>query len=170
MNRSIEGVVFAALLAFAPPALAGAPQPVKPASGTLFSGRWYQIARIAAADPHPCHGATDDFAPAKGDGFKVTLTCHDNSGKMNQVSVKGGVLPGSAGAKIRVSFLGGLFHQEYWILDHAADNAWALMATPGGRYLWLLSRSPALAAGEHAAALGAIRALGYDATKLTTDR
>lgn len=159
-----------AALAFAAPALAAAPQPVKPAPAALFSGRWYQIARIAAADPHPCHSATDDFAPIKGAGFTVTLTCRDGAGHVRQMSLKGGLLPGSGGAKFRVAFLGGLFHQEYWVLDHAADNAWALLATPGGRYLWLLARSPALASREQAAAVGAIKALGYDASRLTADR
>jgi apolipoprotein D and lipocalin family protein len=159
-----------ALLAFATPALAAAPQPVRPTPTTMYSGRWYQIFKIAAADPHPCHGATDDFAPIKGNGFQVTIACRDGGGKLKQISVKGAVVPGSAGAKFKVSFLGGLFHQEYWVLDHAADNAWALMATPGGQYLWVLSRTPVLADNQRLAALGAIKALGYDATRLTPDR
>ncbi|HEY1415634.1 MAG TPA: lipocalin family protein [Caulobacteraceae bacterium] len=160
MHRWITGAVLA-LSACATAAAAGAPQPVKPAPAAMYTGRWYQIARIAAADPHPCHAATDDFIPAKGGGFAVTVACRDNSGKLKRMTVMGDIEPGPGGAKLRIAFLGGLFHQEYWVLDHAADDACALMATPGGHYLWLLSRTPALAVGERARVELAVKALGY---------
>lgn len=168
MHRLIAGAVLA-LAAYATAAVAGAPQPVKPAPAAMYSGRWYQIARIAAADPHTCHSATDEFVPAKGGGFAVTMACRDKAGKLRRISVKGEIVPGSAGAKFRVAFLGGLFHQEYWVLDHSADNAWALLATPGGHYLWLLSRTPTMAAPERARVGTAIKALGYDPTRLASD-
>ena len=169
MLRFTTGAVLA-LIAFATPALAAAPQPVRPAPAQMFSGRWYQIARIAAADPHPCHAATDDFLPQTDGGFAVSIACRDNGGKLKQMTVKGRTLPGSSGAKFRVSFLGGLFHQDYWILDHASDNAWAMMATPGGRYLWLLARKPALPADQRSAASQAMRSLGYDVAQLVAER
>lgn len=168
MHRIALGGVLA-LLAFATPAFAGAPQPVRAAPAALYAGRWYQIAWIAPPDPHPCRSATDDFSPAKGGGFMVTLACRDDRGRPKQMTVKGQVLAGSAGAKFRVAFFGGLFHQEYWVLDHAADGDWALMTTPGGRFLWLLARGPALAAAERAAATGSIKALGFDPARLTPD-
>ena len=100
-------------------------------------------------------------------------TCHDVSadGPAHPVKATVTILPDTGNAKIRLGFLGGLFHQEYWILDHAPDdNAWALMATPGGRFLWLLSRRPTLTAQEHAAAVARITALGYDASHLKPSR
>jgi apolipoprotein D and lipocalin family protein len=169
MQRFVTGAVLA-LLTLAAPAMAAAPQPVKAAPAQMFSGRWYQIARIAAADPHPCHAATDDFLPAADGGFAVSISCRDAGGRLKQMTVKGKTLPGSSGAKFRVSFLGGLFHQDYWILDHASNNAWALMATPGGRYLWLLARTPALAADQRADATQAMRSLGYDVAQLVAER
>jgi apolipoprotein D and lipocalin family protein len=60
-----------------------------------------------------------------------------------------------------MGFFGGLVHQEYWILDHADDGAWAIMATPGGNYVWLLARRPVLAPAVMAAALARVRQLGY---------
>jgi apolipoprotein D and lipocalin family protein len=168
MHCWIAGAVLA-LAAFAAAAVAGAPQPVKPAPADMYFGRWFQIARIAPTDPRPCHGAMDEFVPATAGGFAVIIACRDNSGKQKRMSVKGEIVPGSAGAKFRIAFLGGLFHQEYWVLDHAADNVWALMATPGGHYLWLLSRTPVLAARERARVGVAMRALGYDPARLASD-
>lgn len=169
MHRLIAGAVIA-LSVFVTPAFAGAPQPVKSAPPTMYTGRWYQIARIAAADPHPCHAATDDFAPARAGGFAVTIACRDGAGKVKRMSVKGDIVPGSGGAKFRVAFLGGLFHQEYWIIDHAPDDTWALMATPAGHYVWLLSRTPALAPTVLNSVAQAVRTLGYDPSRLAPDR
>ena len=170
MYRLIAGVAVLALTLFTTHAGAGAPHPARPAPATMYTGRWYQIARIAPADPHPCHAATDDFTPAKAGGFAVTIACRDNAGKLKRMSVKGEIVPGSGGAKFRVAFLGGLFHQEYWILDHAVDNTWALMATPAGHYVWLLSRTPVLTAGGPMAVAQAVRSLGYDPARMAPDR
>ena len=60
-----------------------------------------------------------------------------------------------------MSFFGGIRKQEYWVLDTAGDGAWAIMATPGGNYVWLLSRKAALPTPVQAAAIARIRALGY---------
>ena len=65
-----------------------------------------------------------------------------------------------------MSFFGGLVHQDYWILDHADDNSWLVMGTPGGNFVWLLSRRPALPPAELAAALGHVGALGYSTARL----
>lgn len=60
-----------------------------------------------------------------------------------------------------MTFLGGLKTQEYWILDCAGDGSWAIMATPGGNYVWLLARRPVMSEAARAAAAARIRALGY---------
>ncbi len=155
------------------PAMAAAPQPVRPVSIGMYAGRWYEIARIAEGKERRCGFPTTDFSGRDGGGFTVIETCHDVSadGPAHPIKATVTILPDTGNAKIRLGFLGGLFHQEYWILDHAPDdNAWALMATPGGRFLWLLSRRPILTAQEHAAAVARITALGYDASHLKPSR
>jgi apolipoprotein D and lipocalin family protein len=67
---------------------------------------------------------------------------------------------------MRLSFFGGMVRQEYWILDRADDGSWAIMATPGGNYVWLLSRRPALDGATRARLLGRIAQLGYNTGRL----
>ncbi len=156
-------------LALAPSlAIAAAPEPAKAVPQGMYAGRWFQIAQIVKTDHHPCRNGVDEFQPSPKGGFTVVMSCE--GAIPHSVSAHGEVKPGSGGAKFRVSFLGGLIHQEYWVLDHAADQSWALMATPGGNYLWLLSRTPALSAAAHAAACARIQALGFDLARLTSDR
>ena len=149
-------------------AVAGAPQPAKPVASELYSGRWYEIARTPNARQKNCQGDTSDFSPLRGGAFSVVETCHKGapSGPNQTLKTKARIVEGGGGAKFTMSFLGGLIHQQYWILDHADDNAWALMATPGGHYIWLLARRPAMEAAPKAAALARMAALGYNPARL----
>ena len=69
-------------------------------------------------------------------------------------------------AKFRLSFFGGVMKQEYWILDHRADQGWLIMGTPGGNYVWLLSKAPQLSAAVRNQAIARIKQLGYDPATL----
>lgn len=166
MRRAIAiGCMFASLAAAAP-ALPAAPKPVKSAGLNLYTGRWYQVGQIVKTNNHPCPGGTDDFAPNAKGRLTVTIACR--SGRRIRAGVT--ILPGSGNTRFRMSFFGGLIRQEYWLLNYAADQSWALMATPGGNYLWLLARRPSLDPATRARALASIKALGYDTARLTLPR
>ncbi len=162
-----------AFLGLATIAHAAAPPPVKPVSITMFSGRWYEIGRIAEGSSRRCDFATTDFAGQTGGAFSVIQTCHEGSpdGPPRAIKASARILPNTGNTKIKVGFLGGLIGQEYWILDHADDDqGWALMATPGGRFLLLLSRLPKMAAPVHQVAVAHITALGYNVSHLQASR
>jgi apolipoprotein D and lipocalin family protein len=138
---------------------AGASEPGKPVDPAMFSGRWYQLGRMGADAPRPCPAATEDFASG-GRGVNVTVICHPAGGGGDTYHGRLAIIPGSADAKFKLQFFGGLVSREYWTMNHAGE--WALTMTPGGRTLYLMARHPALAASERAAAVAAIRALGFD--------
>ncbi|MFI4975639.1 MAG: lipocalin family protein [Caulobacterales bacterium] len=151
-----------------PAAIAAAPQPVKPVPANLYSGRWYEIARTPNRTQGDCQASTSDFYGWASGGFQVVQTCHKGSvvGPAQVFKASGKVLPASNNAKMKLSFFGGLISQEYWILDRSDDNLWAIMATPGGHYVWLLSRRPMLDPATRARALARVGDLGYDLTRL----
>jgi apolipoprotein D and lipocalin family protein len=151
-------------------AFAAAPQPVKAAPLGMYTGRWYLAGQIAKTNHHPCPAGTEDFSKNVRGAYAVKMTCREPSGASRQINAHVAIVPNSGNAKFRMSFLGGLISQEYWVLDHAADGTWALMATPGGNYLWLLTRRPILDPVTRAAAAASIQALGYDVSRLTIDQ
>ncbi|HEX7758641.1 MAG TPA: lipocalin family protein [Caulobacteraceae bacterium] len=166
MKRLLLGL--AAAVVFAPPALARAPQPVRAVATTLFSGRWYEIARTPNMAQKDCQGSSSDFSGWVSGAFAVTQVCHKGSpqGPVKTFNAKAKILPASGNAKMKMSFFGGLVSQEYWILDHADDDNWAIMATPGGNYVWVLSRRPVLDPAAKAVALQRVHTLGYDLSRL----
>lgn len=147
---------------------AGAHKPVRAVSSDLYSGRWYEIARTPNSMQKDCQGATSDFQGFARGVFTVVETCHRGSptGRVKIVRARAKIVPSSENTRFRMSFVGGLIHQEYWILDHADDDSWAVMATPGGNYVWLLSRRPSLPPTVQAAALARVGALGYAPSRL----
>lgn len=155
----------AATIAAAPlTALAAAQPPSKPVAAAFYTGKWYEIARTPNSGQRNCEAATTEFT-AKGDnGFSVRQVCRRGTidGKAKAVNTTGKIIAGSNNAKFSMNFLGGLKKQEYWVLDRADDQSWAIMATPGGNYVWLLSRKPVMDEATRAAALERVKALGYD--------
>lgn len=154
-------------------AIAAAPQPSRPVPASFYSGRWYEIARIPNIGQRDCQAPETRFARIGDAGetrfisdqgeFSVRQTCHRGSaaGPAKVYVTRGRILPGAGNARFEMVFLGGLKHQEYWVLDTAPDQSWAIMATPGGNYVWLLSRRPVMPPAVRAAAVARIRALGY---------
>lgn len=143
-------------------AWAAAKPPTKPVPAAFYSGRWYEIARTPNSGQRNCQAPTTDFT-AQGTSFKVRQVCHRGSptGARKVFQTSGKILPGGQNNRFTMSFLGGLKKQQYWILDSAADDSWGIMATPGGNYVWLLSRTPDLPAATKAVAVERVKALGY---------
>ncbi|WP_168076666.1 lipocalin family protein [Caulobacter sp. SSI4214] len=144
-------------------AFAGAPPPARAVSPEFYSGRWYEIARTPNFGQRDCQAPTTDFV-AEGARFKVRQVCHHGapSGPEKVFTTKGRIIEGSRNTRFTMDFLGGLKKQEYWVLDCAPDHSWGVMATPGGHYVWLLSRQPVMPPAAKAAALARVKALGYD--------
>jgi apolipoprotein D and lipocalin family protein len=163
---------FAALSLVAAPATAGCPQPAKPVAPSLYSGRWYEIARTPNHMEGDCQAATNDFSGWAAGAFQVTQTCRRGSpsGPAQVTKVSGSIVPASSNAKMRLAMMGGLLSQEYWIVDHADDNAWAIMATPGGHFVWLLSRQPVVSPAVRAGIVARVQQLGFDVSHLTYEQ
>lgn len=173
--RSLKLTTVGALVcaALAGTALAEAQPPAKPVSAGFYAGKWYEVARTPNVGQRDCEAATTEFraAPRRGDvelisdtgAFSVVQVCRKGapSGPAKVFNASGKIVIGSRNAKFSMSFLGGLKTQEYWVLDRADDQSWAIMATPGGHYVWLLSRQAVMPPAERAVALARVKALGY---------
>ena len=138
-------------------------QPAKPVPVNLYTGRWYEIARTPNSMQADCQAATTDFSNWVAGAFKAVQSCHKGSpsGPLKVMKVDGKVLPLSQNAKIQLGMLGGLVSQEYWILDHADNDNWLIMATANQHYVWLLSRVPQLSAHDKAQAMTRLQQLGF---------
>ncbi len=132
-----------------------------------MTGRWYEVARLPNKPQKDCQGGTSDWVKT-GDGYSVVQTCHHGtvSGPTTEWKAKAKVIDPRTNARFKMSFFGGMISQEYWVLDHRAEQGWLILGTPGGKYLWLMSQRPSLSQSMKAQAVSRIKQLGYDATRL----
>ena len=164
-------LTLAALPVVAPEAWGAAPQPAHPIAVGFYSGTWYEIARTPNSNQKDCHAPTSQFTSAGAGKYVMTQTCRKGSpsGAAKVFKAEGQIVPGSGNAKFKAKFFG-VVNQEYWILDTGPDASWAIMATPGGNYVWLMSRKAVMAPAAKAAAIARIKALGYNTAKLEMPR
>jgi apolipoprotein D and lipocalin family protein len=172
LMKLITAALFSLLLTGPVLARDTAPQPAKPVAPAFFSGRWYEIARTDNFRQAGCEAPTYDFGAPKGDTRSFVLTCRKGSptGKAESISVSIRMPADSLRNKFKVSAMGGVLRQEYWVLDRADDLSWAIMATPGGNYVWLLARSPKLDTSVKGQLLNRIKGMGYDLGKIVQPR
>ncbi|MDP2213897.1 lipocalin family protein [Phenylobacterium sp.] len=164
----VLSLVCAGLLSALPSlAAAAAPEPANKVELTKMTGRWYEVARTPNAMQKACEAATADWTRT-GAGYSVVQTCRRGTPDGPKKEWKANATPVDPvkNAKFKLSFFGGVMNQEYWILDHGADDGWLIMGTPGGNYVWLLSKAPQLSAAVRSQAIARIRQLGYDTSKL----
>jgi apolipoprotein D and lipocalin family protein len=161
--RTLPIILAASLLAIPGLAMAAAQPPSKPIAASFYSGRWYEIARTPNSGQRDCQAPTTEFTGKGENGFSARQICRKGSasGAAKTFNTTGAIVAGTQNAKFKMSFLGGLKKQEYWVLDRADDQSWAIMATPGGNYVWLLARQPVMSPAARAQALERVKSLGY---------
>ena len=149
---------------------AGPPTPVtapqSPMDTDRIMGRWYEILRMPNKVQRNCFAAYQVWAK-KDDGFTVQQVCHrDNpGGKVAEVTVTAKPL-NPENTMFDASFLGGLVHQKYVLLDHAPDYSWLISTTADGRFPKLMFRSPNMPAAEQAALKQRLARLGFDVGRM----
>ena len=149
-------------------AAAQAPEPRRPVDLPRFMGRWFEILRTPNMAEGNCYAASQLWSPAAPGRVSIAQTCHRNSatGPERHVMTPARVLDDPTDAKFEASFFGGLFHRQYWVLDHADDYGWMIASTADGNYVSVLARTPALPAAEVASLTARVTALGLDAGRL----
>ena len=144
------------------------PQPAGPVDLDRYIGRWYEFARYENRFEKGCERVTAQYAKRSDGLITVTNRCH-GGGVNGPVRVSEGrakIVPGSANAKLKVSFFGPLYLGNYWVLDHADDYSWAIVGEPSGRYLWILTRAEQPDPTLRAELISRVAELGYDTSML----
>lgn len=130
-----------------------------------YAGRWYEIAAFPMFFQRNCVGdTTADYALTPEGAVAVTNRCRTADG-FDEARGKATVVEGSGNARLKVSFFWP-FRSDYWVIGLDPDYRWAAVGNPNRKYLWILSRTPALAPELLEAALKAAAGQGYDLGQL----
>jgi apolipoprotein D and lipocalin family protein len=154
---------------------ADAPRTVAAVDTARYLGTWYEIARLPmwAQDSSRvvCEDVTATYT-ARADGRIGVLNRCVNAlaeDAPRQASGSAYAVADSGNAKLRVSFFWP-FHGDYWVLGLDPDYRWAVVGEPQRRWLWVLSRTPAMAPEALEQAKRVAREAGYDLAPLRLTR
>ena len=168
-------VLAAASTASAQPALTALPTLDIPA----YMGTWYQVAWYPNRFQKQCVADTTATYRRIPEGVEVTNRCRNAEGRIE--SIVGLARP--AGAEIRgdalqpaqleVSFLPSWLRWlpiwgSYWVIQLADDGRYAVVSEPTREYLWVLSRTPALAPADETAIRSRLVQQGFELTRWQT--
>ena len=164
LKRFILSAAALVACAFGAPAAAAAGPHIEL---TQMMGRWYEVARIPNQLQKGCQAGASDWTRV-GDGFTVVQSCHKGrpDGPLTEWRARARVADPATNSVFKMSFFGGLVTREYRVLDHHPDQGWLILSTDDGKYLWLMSQKPTMAAPIRAQALAKIKQLGFDIGRL----
>ncbi len=148
------------------------PTAVKAIDVTQYAGKWYEIAHLPMYFQRNCvSNTTAQYALNTDKTIAVTNSCKTKTGEMN--TSKGiAYAQNNGNSKLKVSFLPtGLrwlpfTKGDYWVLRVDPDYKVALVGGPSNKYLWILSRTPALDDATYQSYLETAKQQGYDISQL----
>jgi apolipoprotein D and lipocalin family protein len=132
-----------------------------------YSGKWYEIASFPQSFQKGCHCTTAEYTLSEKGYVIVENKCNRDSvkGKLTSIKGKAFVVKNSGNAKLKVQFFWP-FRAKYWIIDLAGDYSYAVVGHPNRKYLWILSRIPAMDDARYQEILLRLKAKGFDLSKL----
>jgi apolipoprotein D and lipocalin family protein len=132
-----------------------------------YMGTWYEIARFPFRVQEGCFGTTATYALQSDGTVSVLNQCRKGSfgGQLSTAEGTARVVDRTTNAKLTVTFFWP-FSGDYWIIDLGQDYEYAVVSVPSRRYLWILSRTPAMPDAAYAEILDRLRGQGFDIRRL----
>ena len=142
-----------------------------------YAGEWHETARLPNRFQEKCAGDVRATYTRRADGrIDVLNRCRARDGSTTEALGIARVVDTATNAKLKVRFAPAwlsflpMVWGDYWVIGLAPDYSWAVVGSPDRKYLWILSRTPAMAPAQMDAAIAAARAQGFDTGALLRAR
>jgi apolipoprotein D and lipocalin family protein len=114
-----------------------------------YSGQWHEIAHLPMFFQRKCAGdITARYTPLPDGTLEVRNACRTKDGGHDESvgAARPGKQPGALQVRFAPAWLGWVpgVWADYWVVDLDPDYRWAVVGGPSRKYLWVLSRTPAM--------------------------
>ncbi len=141
-----------------------------------YVGDWYEVARFPNRFEAKCSADVMASYRRQDDGtIEVTNSCRKADGTITTAKGVARIVD-TSNAKLKVRFAPAflsflpLVWGDYWILGLQPEYRWAVVGSPDRKYLWVLSRTPAMDEREYTQAVDRAQANGFDVSRLERTR
>ncbi len=139
-----------------------------------YAGTWYKMARLPFRFQSQCAGDVTATYTVLDDGtIKVVNRCRKQNGEIDEAEGRAKrASDDGPNTKLKVRFAPAFLSflpfvwGDYWIIDLAPDYSYAVVGEPDRKYLWVLSRTPAMEETTLQGILDRANQKGYDLTGL----
>lgn len=162
------GVLAAALIVRARRIRAQVPEVVTFVDMRRYLGKWYEIARYPNwFQKDDCVATTATYTQRADGRIDVLNQCHRGgiTGPLQAARGVARVADATTNARLKVTFFWP-FAGDYWIIDLGPNYEYTVVSEPQRRYLWILSRRPAMEMQTFGDILRRLRGQGFDTSKL----
>lgn len=125
-------------------------RPVNAVDLDRYTGQWHEIAHLPMYFQRKCvDNITATYTPNPDGTIKVHNACRSKDGSMDASDGVAKKVSGQSGAlKVRfapawLSWIPAVW-ADYWIVELDPDYQWAVVGSPSKKYMWVLSRTPAM--------------------------
>ena len=132
-----------------------------------YAGKWYEIARYPTSFERDCVGVTAEYSLRDDGKVDVVNTCRKFTLEAPAEEIEGvaRVVDPVTNAKLKVQFFWP-FEGDYWIIELDENYQYAVVGSPDRRFLWILSRTPAMDADIYEGILETLPEREYDPDRL----
>jgi apolipoprotein D and lipocalin family protein len=157
-------VVFAYLAVISPPN-----KPVDKIDLNHFAGKWYSLYSIPTMYDKGSRETTTTYTLNKDGYYNVLTVC--KKGDENKVSTyKSKLFPeDNTDGELKAQFLWP-FKVDYWVIELPEDYSYVVVGHPDHKFLFIMSRKPAMDKKQYDEIVARCKAKGYDVNKLTSQQ
>jgi apolipoprotein D and lipocalin family protein len=125
-------------------------QPVDALDLARYSGTWHEIAHLPMFFQRQCRDSiTATYTPQPDGTIQVRNACRTKDGTQDEsIGVARPVegRPGALEVRFAPDWLRWLpwVWADYWVVELDPDYQWAVVGGPSRKYMWILSRTPAM--------------------------
>jgi apolipoprotein D and lipocalin family protein len=132
-----------------------------------YLGTWYEISSFPQSFQKGCTATTATYKSRADGDIDVINRCRKDSvdGPEKVAEGRARVVDKTTNAKLEVSFFRP-FWGDYWVVALGDNYEYAVVGHPSRDYLWILSRSPTMAADLYASVVHRLSLLGYETKRL----
>jgi apolipoprotein D and lipocalin family protein len=150
LKSGLEILLWSLLTSLSVSAQALPNEPVTRLDLNRYVGTWHEIAHLPLYFQRQCVDNITATYTRQVDGtIGVHNACRTKNGSMDVADGIARKTDGPAGAlqvRFAPSWLGWLpfVWADYWVVDLDSDYQWVVVGSPSRKYLWVLSRAPAM--------------------------
>jgi apolipoprotein D and lipocalin family protein len=137
-----------------------------------YRGQWHEVARLPMFFQRQCVGdVTARYTPQADGRIEVRNACRTKDGTRDESVGVARPVAGKPG-QLKVRFAPGWLSwapfvwADYWVIALDPDYRWAVVGGPSKKYLWILSREPAMAPALLDQLIADAQTKGYDTSAL----